>query len=127
MYSDLIPPVYCTRDNVVDEELSSENSTAKSNGHGFSDKSLVFSNASEMLNSGQIPCGLKFSTVKTPCYNEFFNRSVAASTSYAFWFPLFDQMCQITVMNKEENIRCEALSVMNLILTRSNAYLEREK
>ncbi|KAL2472180.1 protein dimerization [Abeliophyllum distichum] len=114
------------RDNVVDVELSSESRTVETNGHGSENKSLVCSNASEMLNRGQIPCGPKFSNVKNP-FNEFFNQSIAASTSYAFWFSLFENMCQIAVMNKEEHIRCEALSVMNLILMRSNAYLEREK
>ncbi|KAL5724707.1 hypothetical protein ACHQM5_007932 [Ranunculus cassubicifolius] len=43
------------------------------------------------------------------------------------WMPLFDKIQEIAVGSKEECIQVEAISVMNLILMRSNPCLEREK
>lgn len=43
------------------------------------------------------------------------------------WVSLFELMHLIAVGSTEECVTLEAVSIMNVILMRSNAYLEREK
>ena len=43
------------------------------------------------------------------------------------WVSLFELMHQISMGSTEECVTVEAVSIMNVILMRSNAYLEREK
>lgn len=42
------------------------------------------------------------------------------------WFSLFQTMHQITMRSSEEIIRVEAVSIMNILLLRTDAYTERE-
>ncbi|KAK6158457.1 hypothetical protein DH2020_005771 [Rehmannia glutinosa] len=116
------------RENVIVEEHFSENVKSDTNGSGDSEnESLCFANVAEMLKHGQILSGLKLSSVKNPGYNGFFNHSIGTSISGVFWVELFETVCLIAIENNEAQIRREALSIMNLILMRQNAYSEREK
>ncbi|KAK6158431.1 hypothetical protein DH2020_005745 [Rehmannia glutinosa] len=116
------------RENVIVEEHFSENVKSDTNGSGDSEnESLCFANVAEMLKRGQILSGLKLSSVKNPGYNGFFNHSIGTSISGVFWVELFETVCLIAIENNEAQIRREALSIMNLILMRQNAYSEREK
>lgn len=51
----------------------------------------------------------------------------AVSTSCLDWGSVFELMHQIAMKNIEECVRVEAVVIMNMILMRSNAYLDREK
>lgn len=51
----------------------------------------------------------------------------AVSTSCLDWGSVFELMHQIAMKNIEECVRVEAVAIMNMILMRSNAYLDREK
>ncbi|KAI3468576.1 hypothetical protein Pfo_025239 [Paulownia fortunei] len=116
------------RENVTIEEHFSENIKSDINGGGdLENGSFCFANVAEMLKQGQIPGGLKMSNVKTPDHNGFFDHSFGASISGVFWVSLFENMCLIAIKNNEEQIRHEALLIMNLILMRQNAYSERDK
>ncbi|KAK6158486.1 hypothetical protein DH2020_005800 [Rehmannia glutinosa] len=116
------------RENVIVEEHFSENVKSDTNGSGDSEnESLCFANVAEMLKRGQILSGLKLSSVKNPGYNGFFNHSIGTSISGVFWVELFETVCLIAIENNEAQIQREALSIMNLILMRQNAYSEREK
>ncbi|PIA58735.1 hypothetical protein AQUCO_00500582v1 [Aquilegia coerulea] len=53
--------------------------------------------------------------------------SIVAFIAALDWLSVFESMHQIAVGNKEECIKVEAISVMNLILMKSNPCLEREK
>lgn len=53
--------------------------------------------------------------------------NVDMALSRVNWISLFDLMHQIALCNRNECVRLEALSIMNLILIRSNAYTERER
>ncbi|KAJ8754376.1 hypothetical protein K2173_002827 [Erythroxylum novogranatense] len=58
---------------------------------------------------------------------EFGNMDVSASFSCVDWVSVFKLLHQIAVSNTDKILRLEAISIMNLILMRSNAYTEREK
>ncbi|XP_073125957.1 protein SENSITIVE TO UV 2 isoform X2 [Henckelia pumila] len=117
------------RENVVIEDPVSETSNSELNGSGYmGKKDQVFANLSEMFNQANIPCGLKFSTDKQPLGSVgLFSNSFEASISSVYWASLFQHMSQIAIIYKEDQIRCEALAIMKLVLLRSNAYTERDK
>lgn len=48
-----------------------------------------------------------------------------ASQTHVNWLYLFETMHQIAMRIKEESVRVEAVSIMNLVLLKSNAYFER--
>ncbi|KAL0393716.1 UNVERIFIED_CONTAM: protein SENSITIVE TO UV 2 [Sesamum latifolium] len=115
------------RENVTIEEFP-ENSKSDTNGYGILEKeSLSFANVAEMLKQGPIQRGMRLSYDKTPDRCGFFDNRFGASISVVYWVSVFERMCQIAVKYNEEEIRREALSVMNLILMRHKAYVERVK
>ncbi|KAL6533634.1 hypothetical protein OROHE_013467 [Orobanche hederae] len=115
-------------ENVIVEEHFSEDIKSDTNGSGDPENdSLCFKNVAEMLKQGQIFSGLKLSNVKTPSgHTGFFDRPFGRSISGVLWVSVFEIMCGVAAENTEEQIRLEALSVMNLILMRQNAYSERD-
>lgn len=116
------------RENVTVEEPICGNNEYDTNGCGNKSKeSLSFANVADMLKQGQIPSELRLSIAKTPDISGFSNHCFATSVSGVYLVSLFERMCQISTESNDERIRCEALSVMNLILMRHNAYLERDK
>lgn len=52
--------------------------------------------------------------------------SISSSTKVDL-ISLFELMQQITVRRYEELVRLEAITIMNIILMKSNAYLDRER
>lgn len=115
------------RENVTVEEPISANIEHDTNGRGNTEKDcLSLSNVAEMLKQGQIPSTLKFSNAKVPVFSGFSNHNFTTSVSGVYLVSLFEHMCRIAIENNDELVRCEALSIMNLILMRHNAYLERD-
>ncbi|KAL7122702.1 hypothetical protein ACP275_01G060300 [Erythranthe tilingii] len=110
------------RENVTVEESLSENTNECRNS-----ESLSFANVAEILKQSHIPSELNLFNVKTPGHSRFFDCSFGVSISGVYWVSLFERMCLISIQNNEKQIRREALSIMNLILMRQNAYLERDK
>lgn len=119
--------MYCTRGNVTVEESISGNVESDTNKCGAEEDSLSLANVAEMLRQGQIPSALKLFNAKTSDLNGFANHSCATSISGVYQVSLFERMCLISTKSDDERVRCEALSIMNLILMRHNAYLERDK
>lgn len=110
------------------ENVICGNNEYDTNGCGNKSKeSLSFANVADMLKQGQVPSALRLSIAKTPNTSGFSNHCFATSVSGVYLVSLFERMCLISTESNDERIRCEALSVMNLILMRHNAYLEREK
>lgn len=126
-YFILIFPVYCTRENVAVEESISGNVEYDTNKCGTEKESLSFAAVAEMLKQGQFPSALESSNAKTPDFSVSDNHYFAASVSGAYQASLFEQMCLIATKSDDERVRCESLSIMNLILMRHNAYSERDK
>ncbi|KAL6501789.1 hypothetical protein OROGR_026922 [Orobanche gracilis] len=116
-------------ENVIVEEHFYEDIKSDTNGSGDPENdSLCLKNVAEMLKQGQIFSGLKLSNVKTPSgHTGFFDQPFGRSISGVLWVSVFEIMCLVAAENTEEQIRLEALSVMNLILMRQNAYSERDK
>ncbi|XP_010325584.1 protein SENSITIVE TO UV 2 isoform X2 [Solanum lycopersicum] len=72
--------------------------------------------------------GLRVNTLETCTRIGFINYESSCLISSSFnYVPLFELMCEIVMIHDVEHIRLEAVSVMNLIVARSNAYLERDK
>ncbi|KAG8375154.1 hypothetical protein BUALT_Bualt10G0070900 [Buddleja alternifolia] len=119
---------FSKRENVMVEEPFSKNSKSDINGCTNSEKeSLLFANVAEMLKQGQIPFELKLSDVKPPGCSGLLNHRFTACVSGDYWVSLFENICRIAIKNNDKQIRHEAVSIMNLILMRQNAYLERDK
>ncbi|KAH0645664.1 hypothetical protein KY285_034681 [Solanum tuberosum] len=71
---------------------------------------------------------LRVNTLETCTRIGFINYESSCLISSCFnYVPLFELMCEIVMIHDVEHIRLEAVSVMNLIVARSNAYLERDK
>ncbi|XP_020550809.1 uncharacterized protein LOC105165127 isoform X2 [Sesamum indicum] len=115
------------RENVTIEEFP-ENSKSDTNGYGILQKeSISFANIAEMLKQGPIRHGTRLCYDKTPDHSRFLGNRFSASISVVYWVSVFEHMCQIAIKYNEEEIRHEALSVMNLVLMRHKAYVERVK
>ena len=61
------------------------------------------------------------------CNKELRNHGSAMSTSYLDWISVFELMQQLAMRLNEECARLEAVSIMNMIVMRCNAYLDRDK
>lgn len=59
--------------------------------------------------------------------NQLVGSGVASTVSCIDCVSLFELLHQIIMKNREERLRLESVSIMNLILMRSSAYEEREK
>lgn len=112
----------------MDETLPGNNNS-EIHGCGYSgNETLFISNMSRMFNQSNIPHGLRLPNVNDSGPGDFLNHdSFAESISIASWVSLFQRICQTANTNNEEKIRFEALAIMNLILLRQNAYMERDK
>ncbi|CAA0812065.1 protein dimerizations [Striga hermonthica] len=116
----------CKRENVIFEEKSHIISDTNGNEDPERER-LCSANVAEMLKQGRVLSGLELSNIKNPGCIGFFDHRFGTSISGAFWVSLFETICVIATENNEKQIRCEALSIMNLILVRQNAYLERDR
>ncbi|XP_047974893.1 protein SENSITIVE TO UV 2 isoform X2 [Salvia hispanica] len=115
------------RENVTAEESISKNAESDTNGFRTEEGCLSFANIVDMLKQGQIPPAPKLANAKPSGFSGFANHSCVASVSGAYQVSLLERMCTIATKSNDELVRREALSVMNLILMRHNAYLERDK
>lgn len=71
--------------------------------------------------------GFSPSVAGSRLWNGRWSRGRILTSSSVDLLPLFELMHQIIKKNREENVRLEAVCIMNLILLRSSAYKEREK
>lgn len=128
MYFDLIFPVCCTRENVLIDESLSGNIKFEANGCvNLESRNLNFENLVQILKEGQFSCGLTLQNVGNPGCSWSSDHRCGPSVPDIYWVSLFQRLCHIAVINNKEQIRLEALSIMNLILMRQNAYLGRDK
>ncbi|CAK9153030.1 unnamed protein product [Ilex paraguariensis] len=121
---------YCPvlRENVMVEGLLCKNNAAEMYGSQCSEiGSLFYESWNGTSDSGPISFGTRLFNLKFPCKNEVSNHESTLLMSCVDWIALFQLMCQIVTRNKEEYVRLEAVSIMNMILMRTNAYLDREK
>ncbi|KAF5477847.1 hypothetical protein F2P56_004459 [Juglans regia] len=111
------------RDNVIVEGLCSGNNIVDS--HGF-DRGLCRVSRNEIFYSDSTPLGNILPDARIPCM-ETCNHDTAISVSHVDWVSLVEFLHQIVMRNTEECVNLEAVSVMNMIITKSIAYIEREK
>ncbi|XP_059641267.1 protein SENSITIVE TO UV 2 isoform X2 [Cornus florida] len=108
------------RDNVMVEVPSSGNNTVSgSAGTGSS----LFAYVNETSDLGHVPFQARFFDAE----NLGKNHDCTVSLSCIDWVSIFELMHQIAMRNNEKLVRLEAVSIMNMILVTSDAYLEREK
>lgn len=88
---------------------------------------LFSADVDEMSDSGLITFRRSLLNAESLCKKEQRNHGSAVLTSCLDWFSVFELMRQIAMRSTEECVRLEAVSIMNMILMRSNAYLDREK
>lgn len=88
---------------------------------------LFSADVDEMSDSGLITFRRSLLNAESLCKKEQRNHGSTVLTSCLDWFSVFELMRQIAMRSTEECVRLEAVSIMNMILMRSNAYLDREK
>lgn len=93
--------------------------------HGF-DGGLCHVSRSEISYSDSTPLGNILPDARIPC-TETCNHDIAIAVSHVDWVSLVEFMNKIVMRNIEECVNLEAVSVMNVIITKSTAYMEREK
>lgn len=71
--------------------------------------------------------GMKYSYAETRSKNGVWNNGIATWFSNIDWISLFEVILKTTMKNTNQGVRLEAVSVMNMIIMRSNAFVEREK
>lgn len=74
-----------------------------------------------------MPTGVTPSEAKYICGKGRWDTSSASLFSHVNWIYLFEFMHLIVMKSSEECVRLEAISIMNVILMRSDAYTERER
>ncbi|GFZ16600.1 hypothetical protein Acr_25g0010090 [Actinidia rufa] len=124
LHQKILPTQYpVLRDSIIVEGSSSQNNTADTCGPESAEtRSLHSMGANEISDSGLIAFGTRLFNVESLCDKEQKNRGSAVSTSCLDWGAVFELMHQIATRNTEECARLEAVSIMNMILMRSNAY-----
>ncbi|XP_009373501.2 protein SENSITIVE TO UV 2 isoform X1 [Pyrus x bretschneideri] len=71
--------------------------------------------------------GMKYSYAESQSKNGVWNNGIATWFSNIDWISLFEVILQATMKNTNQGVRLEAVSVMNMIIMRSNAFVERER
>ncbi|GLU05357.1 hypothetical protein SLE2022_224590 [Rubroshorea leprosula] len=103
------------RENVMVEGLDSRSNIKQ------------FMDGDEASNATSIPASIRFSEEETICTKGQRNNESSMPFSCINWLSLFELMSTIAMKSCEESVRLEAVSIMNLILMRSDAYTQREK
>lgn len=128
MNFDLIFQCNLLRDNIMIEELCSGNGVLNPNGSGAAKERDTFSVSKEKTSFiGCSPCGTKFLDDGTLFEEGPVYPGAVISVSRVDWLSLFEEVLQIAMRKTEEIVRVEAVSILNIILIRSNAYTDREK
>lgn len=116
------------RDNVIVEDLCFRDSIMDSHGpESAKSGGLVSVNKDETFYPVYNPLGTRLFDTEVLRKKERWEHGTAMLVSCVNWVSLFELMHQIAVGSTEECVILEAVSIMNVILMRSNAYLEREK
>ncbi|PQQ02154.1 uncharacterized protein Pyn_01330 [Prunus yedoensis var. nudiflora] len=110
------------RVNVLVEGLHCRNKIV--NPHG-SEGALFCVNMDQM--SYACSLGMKFSYPETQSKNGIWNNGIATLFSHIDWVSLFEVILQTAMKNSKPGVRLEAVSIMNMIIMRSNPFIEREK
>ncbi|KAJ7943895.1 putative Dimerizations protein [Quillaja saponaria] len=115
------------RDNVLVEGLRFGNDVVDCHGfEGAKDGNLFHMSKEETSLAGCDPPQIRFSNAEILSKRGYLNHRNAVAPSVD-WASLFEAMHQIAMKISEACVRVEAVSIMNVILVRSNAYFEREK
>ncbi|XP_024030568.1 uncharacterized protein LOC21405602 isoform X2 [Morus notabilis] len=116
------------RENIMIEGLCSGNGVLNPCGSGASTGMDTFSVSKHRTSfTGCVPFSTKLLDAETSIEKEPWYPGFAISVSRIDWLSLFELVLQIAMRKTEEIVRVEAVSIMNIILIRSNAYTEREK
>ena len=126
MNFDLIFQCNLLRDNVTVDGVCSGNNVLNCHATGASGKRFPIG-GEETSYACYMSLSTKFPDAVSLFEKRQWNPSVANSVSHVDWASLFKIMLQIATRKTEECVRVEAVSIMNIILIRSNAYNEREK
>ncbi|KAD4384981.1 hypothetical protein E3N88_25149 [Mikania micrantha] len=112
----------CSRDNVIINDRSTVNRSSEKyyeTGH------LLCEFTSETSNSHHtVPTRL--ASAKKIQNKDSLKNERQPLVSCSKWFSLFQTMHQVVMRQCEENIRMEAVSIMNMLLLRTDAYTERQ-
>lgn len=108
------------RENIIVTGPSAEHILAGiGEGQSVKQGSSLYPNAKKVLNQWDSQLGVKWLNAKR-------NSSIPSLTNFE-WVSLFELMSQIAMTNREEHVRLEAVSIMNMILISATVYSEREK
>ncbi|CAN7102601.1 unnamed protein product [Brassica rapa subsp. narinosa] len=110
------------RDNITDEEPSS---SEVAEFHGYKGRKTNLSIGESVYSSSSIPLQGR-SDAETSKKSQEGDTDKAQPSWDANWYSLFELMNQIACRRTEENVKLEAVSIMNIIVMRTNAYTERE-
>ncbi|CAN6909734.1 unnamed protein product [Brassica oleracea] len=110
------------RDNITDDEPSS---SEVAEFHGYKERKTNLSIGESVYSSSSIPLQGR-SDAETSKKSQEGDTNKAQPSWDANWHSLFELMNQIACRRTEENVKLEAVSIMNIIVMRTNAYTERE-
>ncbi|KAJ4728553.1 putative Dimerizations [Melia azedarach] len=115
------------RDNVTVEGIISRSNIGDLRGpYTAKDSPFCFS-GNEASSVGCIPSGIRFSGAETVCKKGLWSPDKITSGSCINWVSVFELMHQTTMKVTDECVRSEAISIMNMIVMSSYAYIDREK
>ncbi|XP_034217229.1 protein SENSITIVE TO UV 2 isoform X4 [Prunus dulcis] len=118
----------CTllRVNVMIEGLHCRNKIVNPHGSEGANKRALFCVNMDQMSYACSP-GMKFSYPETQSKNGIWNNGIATLFSHIDWVSLFEVILQTAMKNSKPGVRLEAVSIMNMIIMRSNPFIEREK
>ncbi|ONI05823.1 hypothetical protein PRUPE_5G025700 [Prunus persica] len=118
----------CTllRVNVMIEGLHCRNKIVNPHGSEGANKGALFCVNMDQM-SYACSLGMKFSYPETQSKNGIWNNGIATLFSHIDWVSLFEVILQTAMKNSKPGVRLEAVSIMNMIIMRSNPFIEREK
>lgn len=80
----------------------------------------------ETLHSGDKPVGKRLFRPNMLSSSVSWDQRTAISAHHVNWVAIFEAMCQIPKKSTNDNVKLEAVSIMNVILLKTSAYMERE-
>ncbi|KDP40440.1 hypothetical protein JCGZ_03855 [Jatropha curcas] len=107
------------------EERDSVKVEGAKSGNNLKERGL-FGSSEEASCASRRPFGTTFSDLQILCKKGTWNVDTGFSLSCVNWISLFDLLHQIALSKTEERVRYKAVSVMNVILLRTDAHTERE-
>ncbi|CAN8267404.1 unnamed protein product [Cochlearia groenlandica] len=105
------------RDNITDEEASSSGAIEF---HGYKGRRKTNLSIGESLHLSKIP------DAESSRHNNQGDTDKAQPSWDANWYSLFGLINQIASRRTEDNVKLEAVSIMNIIVMRTDAYTVRE-